>query len=343
MNRIPSSHPSPPVGEKVPGGRMRGICNGSWHRFAAAFGKCSLPLIVLLTTISSQRKIPAAESDPGLFARTNLIAWCIVPFDAKKREPEERAAMLKKLRVELFAYDYRAEHIPTFDAEMEALQRHHIRLFAWWFPTTLNDEARKILDVLKRHRIRAQLWVTGSGEATHNADEQRDRVETETQRIRRIAEEAAKIGCTVALYNHGGWFGEPENQIALIERLHAQGMTNVGIVYNQHHGHEHLDRFPELMQKMKPYLLALNLNGMARDADQRGNKILPLGQGDLDLKLLKIIRASGWRGPIGILNHTDEDAEARLLDNLEGLDWLVSQLDGQPAGPKPKPRSWRQP
>lgn len=54
---------------------------------------------------------------------------------------------------------------------------------------------------------------------------------------------------------------------------------------------------------------------------------------------MKTIRDSGWRGPVGILNHTDADAEARLLDNLNGLDWLVPQLDGQPAGPKPRPKS----
>jgi hypothetical protein len=94
---------------------------------------------------------------------------------------------------------------------------------------------------------------------------------------------------------------------------------------------------------MKPYLLCLNLNGMTKDGDKRGMKILPLGQGDLDLQLLKTIRDSDYRGPIGILNHTGEDAEARLKDNLDGLDWLVAQLDGKPAGPKPQPRSWRPP
>lgn len=92
---------------------------------------------------------------------------------------------------------------------------------------------------------------------------------------------------------------------------------------------------------MKPHLVALNINGMVRDSETSGRKILPLGQGELDLSLLKIIRDSGWRGPIGILNHTDEDAEARLRDNLEGLDWLVAQLNGAPAGPKPTPRSYR--
>src|SRR5713101_4707939 len=185
-----------------------------------------------------------------LFARTNLAAWCIVPFDARKRGPEERAAMLERLGFKLFAYDYRAEHVSSFDAEMDALERHRIRLLAWWFPPTLNDEARLILDVLKRHRLTPQLWVTGGGEPARDAQEQRSRVAAEAERIRAIAEAASKIGCTVGLYNHGGWFGEPENQLEIIERLRSQGITNVGLIYNQHHGHGHVDRFAQLMQKM---------------------------------------------------------------------------------------------
>jgi hypothetical protein len=283
----------------------------------------------------------ARAGDYQLFARTNLVAWCIVPFDAKKRGPEERAAMMERLGFKMFAYDYRAEHVPTFDAEMDAIKRHGIALTAWWFPGTLNDEARGILDLLKRHKLRTQLWITGSGTPTKTPEEQRARVEAEARRIRPIADAAAKIGCTVGLYNHGAWFGEPENQIEIIEHLKREGVTNVGIVYNQHHGHDHIDRFPALLQKMKLYLLVLNINGMTRNGDRAGKKILPLAQGDLDLSLLKVIRDSGWRGPIGILNHTDEDAEARLLDNLEGLDWLVPQLDGKAPGAKPNPRSWR--
>jgi sugar phosphate isomerase/epimerase len=286
---------------------------------------------------------PPGESLPatGLFAKTNLVAWCIVPFDAKKRGPEERALMLERLGIRRFAYDYRSEHIPTFDAEMEALKRRHIQLLAWWFPTVLNDEARLVLDVLQRHGIHAQLWVMGGGEPVKDEAERQARIEAEAKRIKPICDAAAKIGCTVALYNHGAWFGEPENQIAIIERLKLDGVTNAGIVYNLHHGHDHLDRFPELLAKMKPYLIALNLNGMIRNGDKVGKLILPLGQGDLDLKLLRIISDSGWHGPIGILNHTDEDAEGRLRDNLDGLAWLVPQLKGKPAGPRPVPRTWR--
>jgi sugar phosphate isomerase/epimerase len=297
-----------------------------------------ISLSLLLAAVSTTGSAPAAEYH--LFARTNLVAWCIVPFDAKKRGPEERAAMLEKLGLKRLAYDYRAQHVPTFDAEMEALQRHRIELTAWWFPTTLNDEARRILDVLKRHQLKTQLWVTGNGEPTKTEDEQRARVEAEARRVRPLAEEAARLGCTIGLYGHGGWFGQPENQIAVIERLKQEGVTNVGLVYNQHHGHEHLDRFAELLERMKPYLLVLNLNGMTRDGDKAGKKILPVAQGDLDLALLRTIRQSGWRGSVGILNHTDADAEARLLDNLDGLEWLAAQLDGPAPGPKPALRSW---
>lgn len=288
--------------------------------------KTRMPRLLLVWVLGLACARGVAD-DYALFARTNLVAWCIVPFDAKQRGPEARAAMLEGLGLRWFAYDYRAEHIPTFDAELEALARHDIRLLAWWFPGELNDEARLILDVLRRHGVKAQLWVTGGGEFAKDPREQEARVEGEVRRIGRIARAAAKIGCTVGLYNHGGWFGEPENQVAIIERLRGEGVANVGIVYNQHHGHEQVERFGELLRLMKPHLLCLNLNGMIRDGERLGKKIVVLGQGELDLKLLRIIQESGWRGPVGILNHTDEDAEVRLRENLAGLDRLVSQIE----------------
>lgn len=297
----------------------------------------------LLSFLLIALPLHAVAAAPELFARSNLVAWCIVPFDAAKRGPEARAVMLERLGFRHFAYDYRAEHVPTFDAEIEALHRHGVELSAWWFPTTMNAEARLILDVLRRHGEHPQLWVMGGGAPVKTAEEQRARVQAESARIGEIAGSAKTAGCEVGLYNHGSWFGEPENQIAIVESLRARGVTNVGIVYNLHHGHDQIDRFAALLEKMKPHLLAINLNGMFAGGEKVAGQIVPLGQGDLDLKLLRIIGASGWRGPIGILNHTDEDAEARLRDNLEGLDWLARQLRGEPAGDRPAPKSWRRP
>ena len=249
--------------------------------------------------------------------------------------------MLQKRGFKHFAYDWRAEHVPTFDAEIDALKKQGVGLDAFWLaPGELNRESRLILDVLKRHDVKAQLWVLldlGGDKVT--GDEQERRIKVAVEKLKPLATEAAKVGCSLGLYNHGGWFGEPENQIAILERLKQDGVVNIGIVYNLHHGHEHIDRFPALLKSMLPYLYALNLNGMDTSGDKAGRKILPLGQGEHDLKLLKVILESGYQGPIGILGHTQDDAEQRLQDNLDGLDWLVPQLEGKPAGPRPKPRT----
>jgi hypothetical protein len=115
----------------------------------------------LLAALGTLAPLSRAQLPPtGDFARTNLVAWCIVPFDTKKRGPEERAAMLESLGLRRLAYDWRAEHLPTFDAEIAALRKHGIELTAWWFPATLGNEARAILDCLHRHRLAPQLWVT---------------------------------------------------------------------------------------------------------------------------------------------------------------------------------------
>jgi glucose dehydrogenase len=281
--------------------------------------------------------VAAAAPTSGLLARSNLVAWCIVPFDAKKRGPEERAQMLERLGIKRLAYDYRAEHIPTFDAEVEATKRHGIEFTAWWFPGALNDEARGILGVIERHKITPQLWIAGGGNPVKDATEQIARVEGEAARVRPIAEAASRLHCKVALYNHGSWFGEPENQIAIIERLKRDGITNVGLVYNFHHGHDHIARFTEMFRRMQSYLLCVNLNGMVKDGDKRGHKIMHLAEGDQELEMLRIIRDSGWFGPIGIIDHRPEtDSEETLRNNLRGYDWLLKELD-QPGSGGPRP------
>ncbi len=189
-------------------------------------------------------------------------------------------------------------------------------------PTTLNDEAKQALALCQRHGVTPQLWVNGNGGPIA------------------VAHAAAEAGCQVALYNHGSWYGEPENAVAIVEALKAQGVANVGLVYNLHHGHGHLDRLEKVLPRMLPHLLCFNLNGMDAGGDAVGRKILPLGAGSEDLRVLRVLRASGYSGPVGILNHTDADAEGRLLDNLDGLAWLVPQLDDAPPGPKPAYRTW---
>ena len=274
---------------------------------------------------------PAETPPPDLWARENLAAWCIVPFDALKRDSAARAAMLEKLHLRRLAYDWRPEHVATFDTEVTTMARHGITIVAWWFPTKLDDHARRILEVIAEHQIHPQLWVMGGGGPVKDATEQAARVESEVARLRPIVDAAATLGCTVGLYNHGNWFGEPENQLALVERLKRDGCTNVGLVYNFHHGHDHLDRFARFWPRIQPHVLAVNLNGMVAGGDKAGKKLLYLGEGDRELELMRIIQASGWRGQVGILNHrTEVDAEEGLRRNLAGLEELAARL--RPSG-----------
>ena len=77
-------------------------------------------------------------------------------------------------------------------------------------------------------RIKTQLWVLLDLGAEKRARSKRDGSTRRSPSYKPLAEEADKIGCTLAFYNHGGWFGEPENQIAIIERLERRGSRTSG-------------------------------------------------------------------------------------------------------------------
>src|SRR4051812_17578453 len=189
-------------------------------------------LLLLATSAGAAENAPATmpatapATQPSIFRRDNIAAWCIVPYDGRRRTPEERAEMLERIGLRRFAYDWRGEHLPTFDRELHALAKHHIELIGVWFPDNLGPEARTLLDGLKRHGVKTQLWVTSWG---YEKIEASQRVAAAVERMRPIAAEAAAIGCTLGLYNHGGWFGEPENAIAVAEAMKAGGISNVGI------------------------------------------------------------------------------------------------------------------
>ncbi|MGE4179239.1 MAG: DUF6797 domain-containing protein [Limisphaerales bacterium] len=311
-------------------------------------------LLLASTWAAATHATRAALPADGLFARSNLVAWCIVPFDSAKRTPEQRADMLKSLGIQRLAYDWRNEHIPTFDREIAALAAHKIELTAWWFPASPGPEATAILDCLARHRLSPQLWITLGTEPEPDPAALERKIAGTVASLGPLCTQAARIGSTLGLYNHLGWFGEPTNQLAILSRLRAAGHTNVGIVYNFHHAHDQIDRFPALLAAMKPHLLAVNLNGMVRNGDRTGKKIIPVGSGDEELAMIQTLQDSGWRGPVGILGHTDEDAEVKLRKELAGLERTVAQLRGSaplvpsvpsvPSTPRPINRDepWKQ-
>lgn len=285
--------------------------------------KILVTLGLIITMCGCKQKDQSGKDE--LFANDQLVAWCIVPFDASERTPLERAEMMNELGLTKLAYDYRDKHIPFFKSEIEVLKEHHIELSAVWLwlepkgDDILGDAGRAIMETLEETGTHTELWVSFPEQVFQGLsdEEAQDRA---VMILSSVMEMAEAIGCTMALYNHGAWFGEPENQIGIIR---AMDNDQVRIVYNFHHGHQQVEGFGELMELMKPYLSTININGMKVE----GPKILTLGEGDRELEMLSIILASGYSGSIGILGHTEgEDIAVVLERNLEGLDKLRSQL-----------------
>lgn len=296
------------------------------------FNTCMYLVFATVILLMATNGVIAQQSTINLFDADKLAAWCIVPFDAAQRTPETRAKMLSNLGITKLAYDWRDEHIPLFEREWKALQDQGVDLFAFWLPSNTDpaneEHVEQVFAFLERNRIKTQLWylpgwftgyenqIEGFGEMTRE-----EQIESISKPIRYVAERAQALGCTVGLYNHGGWFGEPENQIAIIEHL---GMDNVGIVYNFQHGRQHIHRFPEFYPKMKKYLLCINLVGLA-DGDPV--TVTALGDGDIEYELLEMIYESGYTGAISIQNHrADRDAEAALIAERHGLEKMKEEL-----------------
>ena len=261
------------------------------------------------------------QSKTSIFAKDNLVAWCIVPFDAAKRGPEERAKMLARLGVRKCAYDWRQEHVATFEEEILQYKKHGIEYFAFW---AVHEEAFKLFE---KHDLHPQIWITL---ASPKAATQEARVEAAAKAMLPHVERTLRMKCKLGLYNHGGWGGEPKNLAAVCKWLRKNANADhVGIVYNFHHGHGHIDDFAESLDLMKPYLLCLNLNGMNDGAKP---KILSIGKGKHERKMMRTIRKSGYNGPIGILDHrSDQDTEKVLKENLDGLKVVLKDIGDEKA------------
>ncbi len=265
--------------------------------------------------------LPSLAAEAGdsaiVFAKDNLVAWCIVPFDATKRGPKERADMLQRLGIKKVAYDWRQEHVATFEEEILAYKERGLEYFAFW------SWHPDMSPLVKKHGIKPQIWMTNR---SPEAGTQEARVEAAAKQLMPLVDQAKELGCKLGLYNHGGWGGEPRNMVAVCQWLRKNAdADHVGIVYNFHHGHGHINDFAESLKVMKPHLLCLNLNGMNDGANP---KILPIGQGQHEKRMIQIVLDSGYQGPIGILDHRGTvDAEKSLSQNLEGLKKLLGELD----------------
>jgi len=253
-------------------------------------------------------------------AMDDLVAWCIVPFDGRRRTPEERIAMLERLGFKRYAYDWRTEHLPDTARELRLARDRGIRVEAVWMwidggadaPGKLGADNERLLAAVKEAGVSTQVWLGFAPDYFEGRSDE-EKVARAVEMVRYLSERAGETKSRIALYNHGDWFGEPENQVRIIKALPGK---DIGIVYNFHHGHEHIGRFDAVVKAIRPYLWVVNLNGMRPE----GPKILPFGTGTHERRMLQTVLDSGFTGPFGVLGHVDDaDVEEILRGNLRGL------------------------
>ncbi len=289
--------------------------------------KRSLLLLIVLLVTSSSCGIGKNKSveKQSPFKKENLIPWSIVGFDVKERTPKERLEMLERLGYKHYAYGNRPKHIPTMKQEWEMAKEKGIAIKAVWLYINLNkdnvenlkSESEAVFENLEAVGLKTQIWV--GFQPTYFDDlSDAESLSQSVKMIEYLSKRAKTLGCKIALYNHGGWFGKPKNQLKIIKALPKQ---DLGIIFNFHHAHDSLEDYSENIKKLFPYLWCVNLNGMKAG----GPKIITIGEGDLEKQMIQQLLDLNYQGPFGILGHVKGgDAELILEANEKGLYALMN-------------------
>lgn len=242
--------------------------------------------------------------------------------------------MLQRVGIGALAYDWRDEHIPTFDAELSELRDHGVEMTAFWLSggyvtseqgAWADPHLRAALEFVERNDLKIEMWKMLVGDDLQGIADMDARYDAAAAQVEVLAKLFNQRGCKYGLYNHGSWGGEPQTMVEVVKRVEA---NDVGIVYNFFHGHDQLDLIPEAFAAMLPHLMCVNLNGM----NPQGPKILPLGSGVRDRQILQMIADSDYGGPIGLIDHRPEiDAEISLRENLAGMQAVLQDIGDEDA------------
>jgi hypothetical protein len=347
------------VGAEEPKVRGASIPGGLWvHNNLFAWG----------LSVDSQSRTPEerAQMLERLGLRQVAYNWeskDIATFD-------EQIEAFKRHGIEIFAWSITDVDNPSEVVDWKTHKIQDMSVLARRSPPAPNAmSAGEMLEMFKRHRIAPQFWLIRRMRSSepvleprkplsewtdeeNNAifrtilnydpvsttQEQTLRVQREANRVKALAKLAAPYGVKIGLYKHGGWIGISDNQVAIMERLKTLSVRNVGIVYQFIHAHDEVDdttNFPAVWTKIRPYVLAVNVTGV-HEGRTAIYPILYPSQGDIEVKMMKAIQDSGWKGPIGLCPEKGGDAEVNLRNNIEGIDWIAAELkQSGSGGPRP--------
>ncbi|WP_046759186.1 sugar phosphate isomerase/epimerase family protein [Kordia jejudonensis] len=278
------------------------------------FIKCSVVVFILSLNIACEK------AEKQLIDIKEVSPWCILGFDAADRTPEQRISLLKELGLKKYGFNKGKGDFSKMKEEFQLAQENDIEItsvFLWLNAKRdsigkLSPSNQELLKNISEVPQKPVIWVSFSANFFENLS-QEAAIKRSVDMIKFVKQKADQMGCKLALYNHHGWFGNPYNQLKILEALNDD---SISMVYNFHHAQEYVDQFQDIAKKITPYLSFVNLNGVKKE----GPQIITIGEGDHEFEMIQTLVKEGFTGPWGILGHIKtEDVKLVLERNIEGL------------------------
>ena len=243
---------------------------------------------------------PAAAAEPAASKTNAFFAFCIDTHDAKKRNLEQQAALLKELGYDGVGHlwlDNIPERLKTLDAA--GLKLFQITMTVDITPgkQAYDPRFKEVMPLLKGRGVQFLLLMNGMKPSDLAGDARAVEI------IREMASVASESGAQILLYPHSyDWMERIEDAVRVADKVDR---PNVGVMFNLCHWlRVNKDRnYKPVLARAMPRLWAVSISGADEFDDQPGwaHYIQPLGRGSFDmLAFLKTLRQLGYAGPIGL-------------------------------------------
>ena len=288
--------------------------------------KSSTYLFLLATTAAFVLSLPVRAA--GL-ADYPFFPFCIDWHDAKKRNFEEQAQMLKELGYPGVGHIW----LDKVEERIKSLDAAGLKLFQITMTVDLTpgkapyDVARfkQVCALIKGRGVQFDVLMNGRKPSDPAFDDQAVAI------LREMSDQARDAGAQLLLYPHvGSWIERIEDSVRVADRVDR---PNVGVMFNLCHWLR-VDKsrdYQPLLKLALPRLWAVSINGAdAFDPNPSGwdRYIQPLDKGNFDLAaFLRTLHKLGYRGPIGLQCYgIGGDAREHLARSLAAWQKLSGNL-----------------
>jgi sugar phosphate isomerase/epimerase len=265
------------------------------------YGRLQICATTLAAILACMTSLPATAQPKVAPAKTYpFFPFCIDWHDAKKRNPEQQATMLKELGYEGVGHIW-LQNIPE---RLRTLDAAGLKLFQITMSVDItpgkqayDPQLKEIMPLLKGRGVQFLLLMNGMKPSDPAGDARAVEI------VREISNLATTAGAQVLLYPHSNmWMEREEDCVRVADKVDR---PNVGVMFNLCHWlRVSKDRnYEPLLAKAMPRLWSVSING-ADDFDPKdgwSHYIQPLGRGSFDVyAMLETLKRSGFNGPIGL-------------------------------------------